>query len=111
MLILRRNASLVLLPENYILPEGVYYIKVSAAEGEAFSHGSYTLLSKEPATSMLILRRNASLVLLPELEPISECNLGTYIDPQTNKTVDEGLSFVHNQASAQNYAIRFQLWQ
>ena len=40
-----------------------------------------------------------------DLTPISECNLGTYIDPQTNKTVDEGLSFVHNQASAQNYAI------
>lgn len=35
----------------------------------------------------------------------SQCNLGTYIDPQTNKTVDEGLSFIHNQASAQEYAV------
>jgi hypothetical protein len=24
-----------------------------------------------------------------DLTPISECNLGTYIDPQTNKTVEE----------------------
>ena len=30
--------------------------------------GYLSALSKEPATSMLILRRNASLVLLPELE-------------------------------------------
>ena len=39
------------------------------------------------------------------LTAVSACDLGTYIDPQTNKPVDEGLSFVHNQASAQTYAI------
>lgn len=39
------------------------------------------------------------------LTAITGCNLGTYIDPQTNKTVDEGLSFIHNQASEQTYVI------
>lgn len=32
-------------------------------------------------------------------------NIATYIDPNTGKTLDESLSFIHNQASPQSYAI------
>lgn len=39
------------------------------------------------------------------LTPIKASNLGTYIDPDTGKTVDEAISYVHNQDDAADYAI------
>lgn len=39
------------------------------------------------------------------LTPIAQCNLGTYIDPATGKTADEGLAYIHNQANPMTYAI------
>lgn len=36
---------------------------------------------------------------------MKSCGLGTYIDPNTEKTVDEGISYVHNQATVGNFAL------
>lgn len=36
---------------------------------------------------------------------ISSSVLGTYIDPETGKTVDEGISYVHNQGTEGNFVI------
>lgn len=36
---------------------------------------------------------------------ISASTLGTYIDSETGKTVDEGISYVHNQGTEGNFAI------
>ena len=39
------------------------------------------------------------------LTPVATCGLDTYVDPDTGKTVDESLSYIHNQASTQTYAV------
>lgn len=39
------------------------------------------------------------------LSLIKASALGTYIDPDTGKTVDEGISYVHNQATVGNFAM------
>ena len=39
------------------------------------------------------------------LTPVATCGLDTYVDPDTGKTVDESLSYIHNQASDQTYAV------
>lgn len=39
------------------------------------------------------------------LNIIDACGLSTYVDPSTGKTVDESLSFIHNQEAIQMYAI------
>lgn len=36
---------------------------------------------------------------------VSSCTLGTHIDSETGKTVDEGISYVHNQATVGNFAL------
>lgn len=37
--------------------------------------------------------------------PIKVSSLGTYVDPSTGKTVDEGISYVHNQATIGYFAL------
>ncbi len=39
------------------------------------------------------------------LTPIKASNLGTYIDPDTGKTVDEAISYIHDQDDVADYAI------
>lgn len=37
--------------------------------------------------------------------PIKMSSLGTYVDPSTGKTVDEGISYVHNQGTVGHFAL------
>lgn len=39
------------------------------------------------------------------ITPIKASSLGTYVDPSTGKTVDEGISYVHNQGTLGNFAL------
>ena len=39
------------------------------------------------------------------VNPIKSCNLGTYIDPITEKTVDEAISYIHTDSTEGEYAI------
>lgn len=47
----------------------------------------------------------ASVAVDGSLTLVSLSNLGTYIDPITGKTADEGISYIHNQATVGNFAI------
>ena len=40
-----------------------------------------------------------------DLEIIASCTLGTYVDPQTGKTLDDALSYIHTDATAGAYAL------
>ena len=61
-----RPALVIVFVDVCIPIDGHFYAAHFSVAIKGLSFGSF--LSKEPATSMLILRRNASLVLLPELE-------------------------------------------
>lgn len=37
--------------------------------------------------------------------PIKDCILGTYVDPNTGKSVDEGISYIHTQNNIGSYAV------
>lgn len=87
---------------DVITAEGDYkYVEFSLAEGEIFN-------------ASLVCPNNANLnydlVLMSiaedgSLTAIKASNLGTYIDPDTGKTADEGISYIHNQATVGNFAI------
>lgn len=85
-----------------ITEEGTYsYALVNLSEGQIF-HATLTCPESDELDYGLLLCEVADD---GTLTVVADCNLGTYIDPQTGKTVDEGISYIHNQATVQTYAI------
>lgn len=89
------------------------FTDILTAEGE-FKFVQFSLNEGEIFNGTLVCPKNANLnydLLLGRVADdgnitiIKESALGTYIDPETEKTVDEGISFVHNQATEGNYAV------
>lgn len=98
----RSAASITQEFTDFITAEGDYkFVQFSLNEGEIFN-GSLVCPQNANLNYDLLLGRVADD---GNITIIKESALGTYIDPNTGKTVDEGISFVHNQATEGNYAV------
>lgn len=87
---------------DFITAEGdAKFVQFSLAEGEILnaSLACPTNANLDYDLALVSVAEDGSLTL------ISASNLGTYIDPDTGKTVDEGVSYVHNQATVGNFAV------
>ena len=87
---------------DFITVEGDYkFVQFSLNEGEIFN-GSLVCPQNDNLDYDLMLGRVSDD---GKITIIKECALGTNIDENTGKTVDEGISFVHNQAAEGHYAV------
>lgn len=87
---------------DFITAEGdARLVQFSLEEGEIFN-ASLVCPNNSNLNYDLAL---ASVAEDGSLSLVGSCTLGTYIDPETGKTVDEGISYIHNQATTGNFAI------
>lgn len=87
---------------DVITEEGdVRFVQFSLEEGEIFN-ATLVCPNNDNLNYDLIL---ASVADDGSLSLVSSCTLGTHIDQETGKTIDEGISYVHNQATVGNFVI------
>lgn len=81
-------------------PDEQKYVQFSLGQGQIVN-----LTLSSPANDNL----NYDLVLASvsedgSLTAVKACDLQTYVDPDTGKTMDEGISYIHTQSDIGNYA-------